>query len=457
MKQRYILSIFFLLLAISSLAQRTKIFGLVKDDDGQPLELANVRILGTSILTSTNLKGEYTLYCTSRDSVVVVYSQIGYETRKRLLRNPGDSIRLDIVLPAYGNTLNTAVVIGQAKQTTTEQRIKLTDQTTMPSTTGNGVEEIIATQAGVSTHNELSSQYNVRGGSFDENVVYLNGLEIFRPMLVRSGQQEGLSVINSDMVEKIGFSSGGFEARYGDKMSSVLDITYKRPTGFEGRVNGSMLGGGIYLGGGNSKFSLMTSLRYKTTRYLLGSLETTGEYNPNFLDYQAYLSWSPNRRWTIDVLGNISDHVGGGIMPLGGNTEQLGSHKGYGYGMLCEIFASIFSQGGTSNKCMTGGRSNICHGFMAINPAIFGNPEEVKKHFSTFLQELREAPKAEGAERIYTHGEKEAEAIEVCRKEGVPVIDKTVAELFDVCELLKLDPKKYFGDYEPPKAVASNY
>lgn len=158
-----------------------------------------------------------------------------------------------------------------------------------------------------------------------------------------------------------------------------------------------------------------------------------------------------------EVLGNISDHVGGGIMPLGGNTEQLGSHKGYGYGMLCEIFASIFSQGGTSNKCMTGGRSNICHGFMAINPAIFGNPDEVKKHFSTFLQELREAPKAEGAERIYTHGEKEAEAIEVCRKEGVPVIDKTVAELFDVCELLKLDPKKYFGDYEPPKAVASNY
>ena len=158
-----------------------------------------------------------------------------------------------------------------------------------------------------------------------------------------------------------------------------------------------------------------------------------------------------------EVLGNISDHVGGGIMPLGGNTEQLGSHKGYGYGMLCEIFASIFSQGGTSNKCMTGGRSNICHGFMAINPAIFGNPEDVKKHFSTFLQELREAPRAEGADRIYTHGEKEAEAIEVCRKEGIPVIDKTVAELFDVCNLLKLDPKKYFGDYEPPKAVASNY
>ena len=182
----------------------------------------------------------------------------------------------------------------------------------------------------------------------------------------------------------------------------------------------------------------------------------------NKLGKQLPNGWALNKdgkasQDAAEVLGNISDHVGGGIMPLGGNTEQLGSHKGYGYGMLCEIFASIFSQGGTSNKCMTGGRSNICHGFMAINPAIFGNPEEVKKHFSTFLQELREAPKAEGADRIYTHGEKEAEAIEVCRKEGVPVIDKTVAELFDVCHLLKLDPKKYFGDYEPPKAVASNY
>ena len=182
----------------------------------------------------------------------------------------------------------------------------------------------------------------------------------------------------------------------------------------------------------------------------------------NKLGKQLPNGWALNKdgkasQDAAEVLGNISDHVGGGIMPLGGNTEQLGSHKGYGYGMLCEIFASIFSQGGTSNKCMTGGRSNICHGFMAINPAIFGNPEDVKKHFSTFLQELREAPKAEGADRIYTHGEKEAEAIEVCRKEGVPVIDKTVAELFDVCELLKLDPKKYFGDYEPPKAVASNY
>lgn len=289
--------------------QRTRIFGMVKDDTGQPIELATVRVTGQNALTMTNLKGEYSLWCQSTDSVRVVYSMIGYETRRRLLRSPADSVRLDVVLPLYDrSTLGTAVVTGQGVQTGTVQRITKPDTKLAPSTTGNGVEEIIATQAGVSTHNELSSQYNVRGGSFDENCVYLNGIEVYRPMLVRSGQQEGLSVINSDMVESIGFSSGGFEARYGDKMSSVLDITYKRPEVFEASAQASMLGAGAYVGWGNKRVSLMTSLRYKTTRYLMGTTDTDGEYDPSFLDYQAYLSWRPNARWSLDVLGNISDN-----------------------------------------------------------------------------------------------------------------------------------------------------
>ena len=289
--------------------QRTRIFGMVKDDTGQPIELATVRVTGQNALTMTNLRGEYSLWCQSTDSVRVVYSMIGYETRRRLLRSPADSVRLDVVLPLYDrSTLGTAVVTGQGVQTGTVQRITKPDTKLAPSTTGNGVEEIIATQAGVSTHNELSSQYNVRGGSFDENCVYLNGIEVYRPMLVRSGQQEGLSVINSDMVESIGFSSGGFEARYGDKMSSVLDITYKRPEAFEASAQASMLGAGAYVGWGNKRVSLMTSLRYKTTRYLMGTTDTDGEYEPSFLDYQAYLSWRPNARWSLDVLGNISDN-----------------------------------------------------------------------------------------------------------------------------------------------------
>lgn len=306
----FLLAFFCLFTCVEAIAQeRCRIFGCIKDEEGSPIELAAVRVKGQNAITTANLKGEYSLYCSSRDTVVVVYSMIGYETRKRILSNPKDSVRLDIMLPAIGvNTVGTAIVKGQQIQTGSLQKIKPVDTKFMPSATGNGVEEIIATQAGVSTHNELSSQYNVRGGSFDENCVYLNGVEVYRPLLVRSGQQEGLSIINSDMVESIGFSSGGFEARYGDRMSSVLDITYKRPENFEASAQGSMLGGGAYVGWGNKKVSLMTSVRYKTTRYLLGSMDTDGEYKPNFLDYQAYLSWRPSKKWTFDVIGNISDN-----------------------------------------------------------------------------------------------------------------------------------------------------
>lgn len=294
--------------ATTATAQRVRLYGTVKDENGDAVELANVRVQGQGIGTVTNLRGEYSFYCSSRDTVTVVFSMIGYETRKRTLTAPKDSVRMDVMIPALGAILGQAVVTGRQIQTGTVQKLSPADTRLAPSTTGNGVEELIATQAGVSTHNELSSQYNVRGGSFDENCVYLNGIEVYRPLLVRSGQQEGLSVINPDMVESIGFSSGGFEARYGDRMSSVLDITYKRPEKFEASAQASMLGAGAYVGWGNRNVSLMTSVRYKTTRYLLGSMDTNGEYRPNFLDYQAYLSWHPNRRWSFDVIGNISDN-----------------------------------------------------------------------------------------------------------------------------------------------------
>ena len=161
-----------------------------------------------------------------------------------------------------------------------------------------------------------------------------------------------------------------------------------------------------------------------------------------------------------DVLANINAKNGGGIMPLGGSSEVLGSHKGYGYGMLAEIFASILSMGATSNYCMTGGKGKICHGFMAINPAYFGDPEAIKAHFSQFLQELREAPKAEGCQRIYTHGEKEVEAVERILANGIPVNDNTMVEVLDLCTYLDIDFGAYFGDYRPPikeKAVKGSY
>ena len=151
-----------------------------------------------------------------------------------------------------------------------------------------------------------------------------------------------------------------------------------------------------------------------------------------------------------DVLANIVAKKGGGIMPLGGSTEQLGSHKGYGYGMLCEIFSSILSMGATSNYCMTGGKGQICHGFMAINPAYFGDPAAIKEHFSKYLQELRDAPKADGQERIYTHGEKEVAAVKRIMENGIPVNDNTMVEVLDLCNYLGMDFGAYFGDYRPP-------
>ena len=312
--KHYILPLLLLLLSVwvalpVEAQRRARIFGQVKDDTGAPIELATVRVASQNVMTLTNLRGEYSLWVETADSVRVIYSMIGYETRRRLLRQPVDSVRLDVVLPLYEKgTLGTAVVTGQGVQTGTTQRITKPDTHFQPSTTGNGIEEIIATQAGVSTHNELSSQYNVRGGSFDENCVYLNGIEVYRPLLVRSGQQEGLSVINPDMTERIDFSTGGFEARYGDRMSSVLDITYKRPEAFEASASASMLGASTYLGWGNRRVSFMTSVRYKTTKSLMGTTDTKAEYEPKYLDYQAYFSYRPNQRWSFEVLGNYSDN-----------------------------------------------------------------------------------------------------------------------------------------------------
>lgn len=256
----------------------------------------------------TSLKGEYNMQLHSADSVEIRFSMIGYRTKVRVLRRPRGKQTLQIVLHASDKELEEVTVTGSRIQTGQTQEIKKDDLKKIPSTTGNAVEELIQSQAGVSTHSELSSQYNVRGGSFDENSVYINNVEVYRPFLVRSGQQEGISVINPDMVEKIEFSTGGYEARYGDKMSSALNITYKRPKPFEASVSASLLGANAYIGLSNKKVAWSNGLRYKTTRNLLGSLDTKGEYDPIFIDYQTYLTYTPNKRWDIKFLGNISNN-----------------------------------------------------------------------------------------------------------------------------------------------------
>lgn len=281
---------------------RVHLKGKVTDESQDPIPLCAVRVEGTPIGTTASLEGKYSLSFPTADSVVIVYTMMGYESRRRVLKKPQGNLTLNIVMRESGKDMTEVTVAETRRQMGSMQELNKKDLKRMPSTSGNAVEELVATQAGVSTHNELSSQYNVRGGSFDENCVYINGVEVYRPMLISSGQQEGLSIINSDMVDKINFSAGGFEAKYGDRMSSVLDITYAHPERAEASVSASLLGANVYVGYGNKKFSFSNGLRYKTNQYMLGSLETKGEYSPNFLDYQAYLRWTPARDWTFDAI-----------------------------------------------------------------------------------------------------------------------------------------------------------
>lgn len=308
MNRRFLFLLALLATALGSVAQTFTLRGRVTDGEGNPVEFASVACPSQGRATVTSLQGQYELKLLSADSVVVKFSMLGYRTKTRVLHRPKGTQTLQVTLTEQASTLGEVTVAGQKIQSGQTQDISTKPLRSLPSTTGNAVEELIQSQAGVSTHSELSSQYNVRGGSFDENSVYINSVEVYRPFLVRSGQQEGLSVINPDMVERIGFSTGGFEAKYGDKMSSALDITYRRPKRFEAVATASLLGGSAYVGFSNKKLAWANGLRYKTTRYLLGSLETKGEYKPNFLDYQTYLSYKPNKRWTVDFIGNISDN-----------------------------------------------------------------------------------------------------------------------------------------------------
>ena len=344
-----------LVTGLSAVGQTFTLKGLVTDDEGKALELATVSCVEQGKMTMTNLKGEYSMQLHTADSVVVRFSMVGYRQRTRTLYKPQGTQTLRILLRA-DQEIGEVVVTEKKRQTDQMEQLDLTDlRAYSVSTTGNAIEELIQQQAGVSTHNELSSQYNVRGGSFDENSVYINNVEVYRPLLIRSGQQEGLSIINPDMVERVGFSSGGFSAKYGDKMSSALDITYRRPEHFEASAMGSLLGGSAYIGmgspskggsGGRGSFSMSHGLRYKTNRYLLGSLETSGEYRPNQLDYQTYITYSPNRRWTLDFLGNISENHYN-FKPKDretsfGTMEDVKSFKVYFDGQEKDIFRTLF-------------------------------------------------------------------------------------------------------------------
>ena len=293
------------------------IYGLITGEDGKGL--SHVNILATTTIsekptnfrTISNSDGTYELKVNGESAMSVTFSMMGYTSQTSQIKlKPNERFNLNIRLLPDIKQLSTVVINERIDRTLNVTRIDPKSADVIPSVSGN-VEALIKSQPGVSSNNELSSQYSVRGGNYDENLVYVNDIEIFRPFLVRAGQQEGLSFLNSDLISNISFSAGGFEAKYGDKMSSVLDIRYRKPTTFAGSVMMSLLGGSIHLEGAskNNKFTWLTGIRQKSNGYLLKSMETKGDYNPSFTDIQGLFTYTFSPKFDISFLGNYAQNI----------------------------------------------------------------------------------------------------------------------------------------------------
>lgn len=309
MNIRAVVALLFLsLFSFGMLAQsgRIKISGNVRDADGNPIELVAVQVKNTLVGGITDDKGFYSLSVAPGDSLTLLFSCLGYNKAERIIPKATQDIRVNVQMNSSFLSLDMVTVTATSRQTTTMETIDANRLRILPDPSGGSIESLIVTYAGVSSSNELSSQYSVRGGSYDENIVYVNGMEVFRPLLIRSAEQEGLSFINPNLTEKVQFSAGGFEARYGDRMSSVLDIEYKQPKEFEASATVSLLGASGSVGSASGNFTQVTGIRYKTNRSLLGSMDTDAEYNPEFVDFQTYMTYKLSPRWEMNFLGNVS-------------------------------------------------------------------------------------------------------------------------------------------------------
>lgn len=296
----------FLLFAFSAFAAPVRIHGLVTDENNEPMEFVSVHIKGTQMGATTGLDGKYSLSVPENDTIRVVFSCIGYEDSQRRLIEPKGDVTINVKMQPKSYELSGVEITDIQKQTGSIQKIDLGSSHLTPSASGNGIEDIIGTMAGVASGNEMSSQYNVRGGTYDENLVYINGIEVYRPQLVSSGQQEGLSIINPDMVGAVNFSTGGFPARYGDKMSSVLDIVYRQPESFEGAASLSLMGGALSIGSSSKRYTQLHGIRYKSNSSLLSSMDDKGEYDPRFFDYQTNMIFKFSDKFNVSFLGNIA-------------------------------------------------------------------------------------------------------------------------------------------------------
>ena len=307
----FIISLFLFLLSFTTRAQHlptATVYGKVTDEKGHPLELVNVVVPDLLIGVTTNTRGYYELSLLSDTTLSIHFSFVGYEQKEVMVNlKHGEKKKLDVTLKSPSINLPDVVISDRPTEASSLTRLDAKQATLLP-TMGGGVETLIKTLPGVVSNNEMSSQYRVRGGNFDENLIYVNGIEIYRPFLVGSGQQEGLSFVNSQMVNNIQFSAGGFAAEYGDKMSSVLDVTYKMPREFAASLSLSLLGAEAHVEGAtkNEKFSYLVGARYKNTALALGMMDTKGDYRPNFTDAQALFNYKFNEKWDLSFLGYYS-------------------------------------------------------------------------------------------------------------------------------------------------------
>ena len=298
------------------------LYGIVKDAAGKPLPGVNVAVFGKSGGMATPGDGKYSISVPSDTAIVVRFTSIGFNSESiNLTLTNGESRLLDVKMTISSTPLPEIEVKDKRRDNLTMVPIDPKTISVLPNTTGS-FEAVLKTFAGVVSNNELSSQYSVRGGNFDENLVYVNDIEVFRPILVRSGQQEGLSFINPDLVSAVSFSAGGFDAVYGDKLSSVLDVKYKSPTKFGGSAYASLLGGGLHLEGVNKSKNIkyLFGARQKSSKYLFNSLETKGEYKPSFSDVQGLFTLNLNKKNDLTFLGNYSSNKYE-IIPANRQTE----------------------------------------------------------------------------------------------------------------------------------------
>jgi hypothetical protein len=305
---RTFLSIAVIFFALNLNAQEGRVFGKVADNSGKTLDLINISVVGKPIGTATDVEGNYSLKVPANNTLILVFSSVTHiQIEKAVILKNGQNYELNITLESKTEEISQIDIEDKQVRKSTLTRLDPKVVEVLPSITGS-VEAMIKTLPGVSSNNELSSQYSVRGGNFDENLVYVNGIEVYRPFLVRSGQQEGMSFINPDMVSSVLFSAGGYDAKYGDKMSSALDIKYKKPKEFGGAVSASLLGATLMLQGDskNHRFRHISGLRYQSTKYVLNTLETEGDYDPRFFDLQTYLSYDITEKLEVGFLGNYT-------------------------------------------------------------------------------------------------------------------------------------------------------